>query len=119
MNRDDLNVVNAKVNLFPYEFHVEELWQHLQADMPRGACSNYATTKYTELVARGWPKSALRLACCYVETGEYHAVLLVDVDGQTWVLDNRHPYPMEYEQLPYTWDKLQIAGTDDWESAHG
>jgi predicted transglutaminase-like cysteine proteinase len=124
---DQIQLVNAKVNLFPYEFHISELWKHMQSDMPRGACSNYATTKYDILVLEGWPTSALRLACCYVEpfkwpdgrdatlNERYHAVLLVDFEGQTWVLDNRRAYPTEYKLLPYTWDKLQVAGTDKWE----
>lgn len=134
MNKDDLNVVNAKVNAYPYEFHVSELWRHMLAPMPRGACSNYATTKYGRLEALGWPVESLRLACCWVEpfklydkdTGllrwatmdeRYHAVLLVNFDEQTWVLDNRKPYPTEIELLPYKWDILQVAGTELWEKA--
>jgi predicted transglutaminase-like cysteine proteinase len=45
----------------------------------------------------------------------YHAVLLVDWEGQTWVLDNRHPLPMEYDLMPYKFHLLQVAGTQNWE----
>jgi predicted transglutaminase-like cysteine proteinase len=41
----------------------------------------------------------------------------VGMNSQTYVLDNRHPLPMEYDLLPYEWHKLQIAGTQTWEWA--
>ena len=113
MNLDDLKRINTEINALPYDFHVEELWE-----MPKdnhAACSNYAVAKYRRLIEQGWAFNTLRLACCYVETGEYHAVLCVDYEGQTWVLDNRHPYPMEYDMLPYKFHKVQVAGTPQWE----
>lgn len=109
---NDLKLVNTKVNLLPYESEVGDDW--IPA-VTAGDCDSYATAKFERLIAMGWPVQFLRLATCYVESGEYHAVLLVDWDGQTWVLDNRHPLPMEYNILPYKWDKLQVAGTQTWE----
>ena len=113
MNLDDLKRINTEINALPYDFVVEELWE-----MPKdhAACSNYAVAKCRKLIEQGWPFDTLRLATCYAETGEYHAVLCVDYEGQTWVLDNRHALPMEYNLLPYKWDKIQVAGTDHWEA---
>ena len=109
---NDLRLVNTKINLLPYCSEVEDDWVPAVA---AGDCDSYATAKFERLVQMGWPTQFLRLATCYVETGEYHAVLLVDWDGQTWVLDNRHPLPMEYDLLPYRWHLLQVAGTQNWE----
>ena len=116
MNFNDLRLVNAKVNMLPYKADPGgDDWKPITE--AGGDCDSYATEKYRRLVALGWPKSALRLATCWVETGEYHAVLLADLDGQTLVLDNRYPHPMEHDLLSYKWDKLQVAGTQQWEKA--
>lgn len=119
MTFDDLVVVNAKVNLLPYcsdpkQYDKPDFWTDI---LESGDCEDYALTKLHRLLALGWPISMMRLACCYCETGEYHAVLLVDFDGQTWVLDNRYGHPMEFQMLPYKWDRIQIAGTREWEMA--
>lgn len=112
----DLNLVNAKVNLLPYVAEAGDDWTPVTET--GGDCDSYATAKYERLVAMGWPRQWLRLATCWVENSlGYHAVLLADLDGQTWVLDNRHPYPVEHHLLTYTWHKLQIAGTPRWELA--
>lgn len=82
-------------------------------------CDSYATQKAVELYRRGWSPKDMRLACLYVEDlgpvryedltpmeryfvdnggatleqvakwRRYHAVLIVTVDGQDWMLDNR------------------------------
>jgi len=113
----DLNLVNAKVNLLPYVAEVGDDWTPITE--AGGDCDSYATAKYERLVALGWPRQWLRLATCWVEDGiGYHAVLLADdADGQTWVLDNRHGRPVEFQLLKYRWHKLQIAGTNRWELA--
>ena len=128
---DQLRDVNSEVNQLPYVFKREELWKKTK---DYAACSNSTSIKYQALYDLGWPTNFLREATCWVEafktidkiTGElrwatederYHAVLLVDWDGQTWVLDNRHPLPMEYDLLPYKWHLLQVAGTQNWEHA--
>lgn len=114
----DLRVVNANANELPYEMHVSELWQ-MPSD--HAACSNYAVAKFRALIALGWPKESLRLACCYVpgypEGQNYHAILLVDYEGQTWVMDNRQPLPYEYQLSEYKWDKLWSWELNTWEQA--
>ncbi len=110
---NDLKLINTKINLREYKSQIGDDWNPFTDN--GFDCNNYATLKYEELVLHGWDRKSLRLATCWVETGEYHAVLLVDWQGQTFVLDNRYPLPMEFQVLPYKWHKIQIAGTQQWE----
>lgn len=112
---DVLKEVNTQINNIPYKSETQEDWTPIT--LAGGDCDSYATAKFEVLASKGIPTKSLRLATCWCEDGGYHAVLLVDLDEQTWVLDNRHPYPMEYQLLPYKWDKIQIAGTSAWEKA--
>jgi len=110
-----LEDVNKRINALPFKNELGDDWTPI---VPEGGdCDSYATAKYEALIKAGIPTSSLRLATCWVETGEYHAVLLIEVEGQTWVLDNRYPHPIEYQLLPYKWHKLQIAGTNQFELA--
>jgi predicted transglutaminase-like cysteine proteinase len=109
---DELTAINETINKLPYRAEVRDDWTPI---VTSGDCDSYATAKYEALVHSGWSRKDLRLATCYVEDGGYHAVLLAELDGQTWVLDNRQPYPTEFSMLPYTFKLLQIAGTCKWE----
>jgi predicted transglutaminase-like cysteine proteinase len=113
----DLEQVNKQINAIPYKSEVDEDWTPITEFKDGNDCDSYATAKMEELYKRGWPLSKMRLATCWVETGEYHAVLLCDLDDYTYVLDNRYPYPMRYDLLKYKWHKLQITGTQKWELA--
>ena len=112
-----LAAVNERINALPYVADPENFDDWSPINEVGGDCDSYAVGKYRALIAEGFNAGPLRLATAWVETGEYHAVLLADVEGETWVLDNRHPYPMRYADLPYKWDRLQIAGTAKWEAA--
>ena len=113
-----LRLVNTKVNLLDYKTQIGDDWDPFTAN--GFDCNNYATRKMEELAARGVPVEAMRLATGGVDHEKklYHAVLLVDHGGQTYVLDNRYPLPMEHQMIPYSWHKLQRAGTRDWELAY-
>ena len=119
---NDLKIINTKVNLLPYKSEVEEDWSPITE---AGDCDSYATAKMQRLIQYGWPESDLRLACCFVEPSagpkpnRYHCVLLVDFDGQTYVLDNRYPLPMEYQILPYEWHRIYNHNLNAWEWAEG
>lgn len=112
-----LKLVNTKVNMLDYKAQVGDDWDPFTTN--GFDCNSYATRKMEELAALGVPVEAMRLATAYTDHSKqlYHAVLLVDHGGQTYVLDNRYPLPMEYQMLPYLWHKVQIAGTRDWELA--
>lgn len=114
MNYDQLRSVNSHFNSFPYKSEVVDDWTPI---ITAGDCDSYATAKFEALSKLGWSVLALRLATFWVETGDYHLVLLADLDGQTWVLDNRYDLPMEYQLLPYKKHLIQIAGTQEWELA--
>jgi predicted transglutaminase-like cysteine proteinase len=120
---NDLRVVNTKVNLLPYKSEVGDDWTPITE--AGDDCDSYAMAKLQRLVQYGWPEKALRLACCFVEPSagvkrdRYHAVLLADFEGQTYVLDNRYPYPMEYDTVPYEWHKLWSYDLNAWEWAQG
>lgn len=119
-----LKLVNTKVNLLEYKTQIGDDWNPFTDN--GFDCNNYATRKMEELAARGVPLAAMRLATCFVEpsaaaekANRYHAVLLVDINGTTYVLDNRYPLPMEFELLPYEFHKIQVAGTQEFEWAVG
>lgn len=118
----DLKVVNTKVNLLPYKSEVEEDWTPITE--AGDDCDSYATAKLQRLVQYGWPVTILRLATCFVEPSAAaekrnrgHLVLLADFEGQTFVLDNRYPLPMEYDLLPYEWHKIWSHNLNAWEWA--
>jgi predicted transglutaminase-like cysteine proteinase len=80
-----------------------------------GDCKTFATRKEMELLNRGWPAGALRLATAFVndhsrEQLAYHAVLLVDTDRGTIVLDNRARAPRPWHEAPYIWMTAQARG---------
>jgi len=120
---NDLKVVNTKVNLLPYVSEVGDDWSPITD--AGGDCDSFAMAKLQRLVQYGWPERSLRLACCFVEPSagvkcdRYHCVLLVDFEGQTYVLDNRYPYPMEYDMVPYEWHRIWSHDLNAWEWAQG
>lgn len=123
----DLRLVQTKVNMFPYlsdatRWALPDFWEEINES--GGDCEDYAVAKMQRLKAMGLPASAMRFATAFVEPSaagdkrdRYHGVLLVDLNDQTYVLDNRYPLPMEYDLLPYEWHKFQVPGTQNWEWA--
>lgn len=106
--------INAQVNAsVTYktdlaQFEVPEFWQEAGKF---GDCEDYALLKRALLLEQGWSSDKLNLCCCWVETGGYHCVLLVDTDKGFYILDNRYDWPMTPKSLPYKWDKaLQEDG---------
>lgn len=117
--------VNARVNALPYvadlaRYHTSEFWAEI--DQGGGDCEDFAIGKRAELLTFGWPPEALRLAICRTETGEGHAVLTVDTDRGTFVLDNRFPRPERWGDLVvrgYVWNRRQRAGGTGWVAIGG
>lgn len=109
----DLADVSAAVNLLPYKADPPDDDNWSPIDDSGGDCDSYAVAKLHRLRALGWPIAALRLALCYVETGEYHAVLSVDTDDGERILDNRFSHPCTLDELArigYKPDRIQIEG---------
>jgi len=108
--------INAEINhsvsyMTDFEqYGIPEMWRLAR---PGGYedCDGYMLTKWRSLLDKGWPAEKLVLALCWVETGEYHAVLVAETDQGVFALDNRHPSPMVPSKLPYRWDK-GLRGTE-------
>lgn len=84
---DEVREINTSVNasIRPrVEFSGKDDWRM----GPRtGDCEDYAITKRRLLIARGIGSANARIAVGKLKSGD-HAVLLVTVSGQTYVLDN-------------------------------
>lgn len=112
-----MTVVNAAVNLLPFvddaeKYRLPDFWTSID-DAGAGDCDDYSIGKLRRLVQLGWPVEKLHLACCYVETGEYHAVLIVETPEGSYMLDNRQPEPApiaSLELLSYRPDVIQAVG---------
>ena len=111
------NEVNANSHLSDIEkYKFSDVWS--QIDSTGGDCEDYALAKLLKLHAASMPIESLRLACCYVETGEYHAVLVVAFEDKEYVLDNRYPDPQtltDLQAIGYKPDVIQrIGGSKEW-----
>ena len=119
----DLVRVDAAVNCLPYaadaeRYRLPDFWERI-TDEDAGDCEDFALGKLNRLLDLGWPIECLRLACCYVEDGGYHAVLAVMLeDGSDLILDNRQNHPCSVEELKrigYKPDKIQsVGGSQTW-----
>jgi predicted transglutaminase-like cysteine proteinase len=84
-----------------------DLWQ---IGARSGDCEDYALAKQQRLRAAGLPSGAARLATARLPNGELHAVLAVDTDRGTLVLDNLQRRVVPLRSLAYAWQRAQ--GTD-------
>ncbi len=126
--------INGRINGLPYTAGVDRLWEPIDADNDGGTCSNYAVAKYRALRALGVPRESLILSCAFVEphqikdpdTGawrnatkaeRYHAILIVQVAGRQYVMDNRAQLPVEIDFCDYEWHKLWNWSMSEWEWA--
>jgi predicted transglutaminase-like cysteine proteinase len=105
-----LEAMNQLVNsaIFPYPFLQTALPNERWLVMPYyGNCHDYAITKRHQLLKMGWPSSALLLAEVKMESGEHHLVLVVEVEGRRFVLDNLSSQvtPIELRK-EYTWLRI-------------
>jgi predicted transglutaminase-like cysteine proteinase len=84
-----------------------------------GDCKTYVARMELELLERGWPAGALRIATAFVDDrgphqNKYHAVLLVDTSEGTLALDNRYAKPQHWQELPYVWIAAQTPRPMRW-----
>jgi predicted transglutaminase-like cysteine proteinase len=79
-----------------------------------GDCEDYALLKRQVLLKAGFSHKDLHLACCWVETSEYHCVLLCNTSKGWFVLDNRYTWPMTPKSLPYKWDRALDEVDGKW-----
>ena len=80
-----------------------------------GDCKTFASRTALALLQRGWPAGAVRMATAFVndggpQNGASHAVVLVDTDHGTIVLDSRQAGPRPWESLSYIWLSAEVPG---------
>jgi predicted transglutaminase-like cysteine proteinase len=63
----------------------EDRWD---INVPAGDCEDYALQKRADLLARGWPSNAMRIAIVRTRDGRHHGVLIVRIARTDYVLDN-------------------------------
>jgi len=73
-----------------------------------GNCNDYVVSKRHELMARGWPSSALLLAEVALKTGEHHLILVASAGGASYILDNLRPeiVPLT-SSVGYRWIRIE------------
>jgi predicted transglutaminase-like cysteine proteinase len=91
-----LKEVNAHLNKAryvqdPINWGVPDFWAHLREFFQRnGDCEDYAISKYATLKRLGIPSEGMRIVVLEdLNLNLAHAVLTVDLDGRTYVLDNQ------------------------------
>jgi len=101
----ELDAVNTFVNRAIVAEEDGSIIRPWRDETQRGDCKDYALSKRSQLIDRGWPASALLIAIAEVPSGGMHAVLVVVTDRGDLVLDNLGPTIANYRRLPYRWDK--------------
>lgn len=102
-----LNDVNENVNddIWPMDDHRHygraEYWT-IPAD-GYGDCDDYALTKRHQLIAKGIPEAALKIAVVFTARGEKHAVLTVTTDRGDYVLDNQISEILPWNETSLSW----------------
>ncbi len=105
----ELALVHQQVNrLIRFRPDGPDRWQLVESE---GDCEDYAIRKLFTLCQKyGWPRSALTLAACHIESGQGHAVLLVHSDRGVYALDNRRRHVEPWRRLPYRWIAREDPG---------
>lgn len=115
-----LDTINRRVNqgikyttdIAQYGF--EEFWANADQSK-RGDCEDYCISKYVGLRGEGFPQDTLNMAICKLQ-GTYHAVLVVTLDGEDYVLCNNLEKPTRWQSLPNCYEL--ISRTDNGKFDH-
>jgi predicted transglutaminase-like cysteine proteinase len=105
-----LDRINRRVNatIAPvhksYDKELQEAWTIASYT---GDCNDFAVTKRHELLLKGLPAKALRLAVVKTTSGEGHLVLLVATTKGDLVLDNLVEAIVPWQSTDYRWLKVQ------------
>lgn len=106
---EDLKEVNRSVNsAITAEPNTEGLaGEKWLIDPSRGDCNDYAVSKRSQLLARGWPARALLLSEVVTSWGEHHLILVVRTSAGDLLLDNLTPQIRPWTRAPYRWVRMQ------------
>jgi predicted transglutaminase-like cysteine proteinase len=105
----DLEQVSAEINrtirfmLDSEAYSVEDFWT--LPDRGYGDCEDIALAKRAQLVARGYPSAALRLAFVFDRKDlSAHCILTVETTRGTWVLDSYADAVLLWSDSPYNFE---------------
>ncbi|WP_415021551.1 transglutaminase-like cysteine peptidase [Bradyrhizobium sp.] len=103
--REVNNVVNSSITPEPNtEGLAGEKWLINPAS---GDCNDYAVSKRSQLLARGWPARALLLSEVVTSWGEHHLILVVRTSSGDLMLDNLTPQIRPWTRASYRWVRMQ------------
>lgn len=97
-------------------FGVPEHWTSHADAVDKGQlfeddCDGFALTCAELLLRRGVPREDVRIALCWTETGEYHAVCI----ASDMLLDNRQRWTIPWSKAGYKWDKsMRLSEPGVW-----
>jgi predicted transglutaminase-like cysteine proteinase len=117
----DLKEVNKSVNsaIIP-ERNTEGLAGEKWLINPaHGDCNDYAVTKRSALLARGWPARTLLLSEVVTSWGEHHLVLVVRTSAGDLVLDNMSAQIRPWARAPYQWVRIQTPKNPNYWASLG
>jgi len=107
----ELEAIQAEVD-GSVTYVASDAWDPLSS---AGDCKTYAARTTLALLQHGWPQGAIRVATAFVndgsaQNGASHALVLVDTDKGTIVLDSRQAGPRPWESLSYIWLSAEVPG---------
>lgn len=108
-NLQALKSINQKVNSYRYiedkkGWKDDDYWATPQQffSLGGGDCEDYAIVKYMALRALGWPPESMRIVILQdTKLKELHAVLAVNLDGDTYILDNQMKNPVKDRKIAH------------------
>jgi predicted transglutaminase-like cysteine proteinase len=115
MNKQQLQDIHNKVwRHFNYvhddkNYGVMEDWRSHAKAVNEGVqfkddCDGYAFTMVELMIEAGFPRDKVMFIVCETETGEGHAVSGFEVDGITYIAENRFDYVYDWNSKPrYKW----------------
>ncbi len=77
------------------------------------ASKDHALEKIRRLVALGWPREELAVTTCWTRPGDntsYHAVLTLDTNLGTFILDALYARVMPVDRVSYDWHMRERPG---------
>jgi predicted transglutaminase-like cysteine proteinase len=101
------------------QFEAPEHWtSHADAvergDVFRDDCDGFAMTCAELLIRKGADPERVRIATCWAETGEYHAVCV----AYGRLMDNRYRAPHPWDGVGYKWHKsMRLSEPGEWRDA--
>lgn len=116
-----LEAVNRFMNQFryitdPINWGVDDYWESPAQFLSRfGDCEDYAIAKFLSLRALGWPNEKLRVVVLQdLNLKIPHAVLVVQLEGKSMVLDNQIPQVVEATTIRHYRPIFSVNETSWW-----